>query len=310
MSACVVLAGCTLASAQIAPAPNASATGSATPLLPIPTSTPEQSATGPSVEPATSASASAPLLLTGEPLLTPLTDPDGPGPAPVGSFVLGDSISLSVAPTLSRLGYPVTGRVGQPITTEFLRQHLASSTAQSAPAWIIVLGTNNRGDETDIARLDDWLATIKDLRSGRPRQQVYWVTPHRPAEYRGGLREYDLDPFNDALDAAAQERRWLHVLDFSAMADLHPEWFAQDGGRLHPGDDGQAALAALIAGPDAAPADQPRAITELSWPTPTPTPTPTPESEGIPEPESGEPDVTETATVTEVPSDDPAFTND
>ncbi len=199
-----------------------------------------------------------------------LQAPPAPDPAPVGSFVLGDSISLTVAPTLSRLGYPVTGRVGQTITSDFLHQHLASSTAQEAPAWVIVLGTNNRGDDADIARLEEWLSTIKGLRSGRPRQHVYWVTPHRPDQYNGGLRDHDLDAFNDALRAAAAERRWLHVLDFTTPASENPEWFAQDGGRLHPGEEGQAALAALIAGTDAPLAYQPRAITELTWPTPEP----------------------------------------
>ena len=279
----LLLSGCTVASADMA-TPATPMTTTTTPSA-ASTMTPSTMATvasteSPALSPAETPSASAPLMLTGEPLMTPT--PSGnltaaPDPAPVGSFVLGDSISLTVAPTLSRLGYPVTGRVGQPATSEFLRQHLASSTAQSAPAWVIVLGTNNRGDEADIARLDEWLATIKDLRSGRPRQHVYWVTPHRPLEYTGGLRDYDLSVFNTALATRADELRWLHVVDFSTPAGKHPEWFAQDGGRLHPGADGQAALAALIAGPDAQLADQPRAITELTWPTPTPTPTPTPE---------------------------------
>lgn len=265
----LLLAGCTVASADVAPEPPASAPA---PPPASPSASPSASSSpGPDPEPSRDTpSASAPLLLTGE-SLTPTKEPTGSGPAPVGSFVLGDSISLTVAPTLSRLGYPVTGRVGQPATSEFLRQHLTSTTAQEAPAWVIVLGTNNRGDEADIARLDEWLSTIKGLRNGRPRQQVYWVTPHRPEEYTGGLREHDLDAFNEALRAAAAERRWLHVLDFSTPAEENPEWFAQDGGRLHPGDDGQAALAALIAGPEAPLADQPRAITELTWPTPEPT---------------------------------------
>lgn len=259
----LLLAGCTTANANIAPSTSPSAAQSTPDTSPppaVPTGTPSATPVD--------ASASAPLLFTGGPLNT---DPSIVDPAPVGAFVLGDSISLSVAPLLSRLGYPVTGRVGQTVNSDFLRQHLASATAQSAPAWVIVLGTNNRGDETDIARLDEWLATIKGLRNGRPRQHVYWVTPHRPDEYNGSLRDYDLDAFNQALKSAAAERRWLHVLDFSALAEEHPEWFAQDGGRLHPDEAGQEALAALIAGPDAPLAEQVRAITTLTWPTPEPT---------------------------------------
>ncbi len=273
----VVLAGCTMSPAgapsttqapgAASPAPTGSPSFSTTPSAQASSTPPASASAAPTSSHSSSATASAPLLLTGEPLQTP-SDPD---PAPVGSFVLGDSISLSVAPMLSRLGYPVTGRVGQTITSDFLRQHLASSTAQDAPAWVIVLGTNNRGDDADIARLEEWLSTVKDLRTGRPRQHVYWVTPHRPDEYNGSLRDHDLGAFNDALRAAAAERRWLHVLDFTTPAGENPEWFAQDGGRLHPGEEGQAALAALIAGPDAPLADQPRAITELTWPTPEPT---------------------------------------
>lgn len=291
--AVALLAGCTTASAEMADsssAPTVLTTPSPRPSSPAATpaatsaepAMPTLSASPASPVTVSSASASAPLLLTGEPL--PTLGADVIEHAPVGSFVLGDSISLSVAPTLSRLGYPVTGRVGQAANSDFLRQHLASSTAQAAPAWVIVLGTNNRGDEADIARLDEWLATIKGMRNGRPRQHVYWVTPHRSDEYNGGLRDHDLDPFNAALQAAADERRWLHVLDYSTPADENPEWFAQDGARLHPGEDGQAALAALIAGPDAPLADQPRAITELTWPTPEPTPEPTTE-----EPAEGRP---------------------
>jgi len=197
-----------------------------------------------------------------------------PSPAPPGSFVLGDSIGLSVAPTLSRLGYPVTGKVGQTASTEFLSIHLASDAAQQAPAWVIVLGTNNRGDETDLARLDEWLRTIRTSRS-RPRQHVYWVTPHRPPEYDGGMSTHTLDAFNAALKQADAERPWLTVLDFATLAAQNPDWYALDGARLHPDERGQTALIDLIAGPGAPAADSPAPITEIARPTPSPTAAPT-----------------------------------
>ena len=199
------------------------------------------------------------------------------GPAPSGSFVLGDSISLSVAPLLSRYGYPVTGRVGQSAHAAFLQQHLSRPDAQAAPGWVIVLGTNNRGDEADVARLSEWIDLVADLRTRGAKQQVFWVTPHRPEAYAGGMSRWSLRDFNDELGRLASEHRWLHVVDFDAQATAHPEWFAQDAARLHPNSDGQAALAALIAGPDATPAARPAPITTLDWPTPTPTPSPTPE---------------------------------
>lgn len=185
--------------------------------------------------------------------------------------MLGDSISLSVAPTLSRLGYPVTGRVGQSASTEFLSTHLASETAQQAPAWVIVLGTNNRGDETDLARLDEWLRTIRTSRS-RPRQHVFWVTPHRPPEYTGGMSTHTLDDLNAALKQADAEREWLTVLDFASLAAQNPDWYALDGARLHPDERGQAALIDLIAGPGAPDAESPAAVTEIARPSPSPKP--------------------------------------
>lgn len=198
--------------------------------------------------------------------------PPEPSPAPPGSFVLGDSISLSIAPALSRLGYDITGRVGQSASVEYLRTHLASPAAQEAPAWVIMLGTNNRGDESDLAELRSWIREIRTAREGRPRPHVYWVTPHRPPEYRGGMSTHTLDALTDALRAEAARRPWLTVLDFDVIAREHPEWFAQDGARLHPDADGQAALVDLIAGPGAPQAESAGSIVEIARPTPPPSP--------------------------------------
>ncbi len=223
-------------------------------------------------QPAEPTASPAPVS-TPAPTPTPTSDP-----APPGSFVLSDSIGLSVAPLLSRFGYPVTGRVGQSAHAAFLEQHLSSAAAQSAPGWVIVLGTNNRGDESDVARVAEWIDVIAGLRTPGAKQQVFWVTPHRPEAYTGSLSRWSLAALNDELERLAGERRWLHVLDFDAEAAAHPEWFTQDGGRLHPDRSGQAALAALIAGGDARPAARPAPVTALEWPTPTPSPSPTPES--------------------------------
>jgi hypothetical protein len=213
----------------------------------------------------------------------PLSTPSAPKPAPVGALVLGDSISLSVAPLLSPLGYPVIGRVGQSANDAFLRQHLGSSQAQAAPAWVIVLGTNNRGDEGDVARLATWVDALADLRTPGAKQRVYWVTPHRPDAYTGGMSRWTLDAFNAELVRLADEHRWFRVIDFDTLASQHPEWFAQDGGHLHPDRDGQQALVDLIAGPGAAPAESSAPVTELQWPTPEPTPDPAASEEPMPE---------------------------
>ena len=185
------------------------------------------------------------------------------GPAPVGSFVLGDSIALGVAPQLTRLGYPVVGIVGRAATEAYLREHLTTPLAQQAPAWVIVLGTNNRGDDADVARLEGLVDLVDSLRTDGARQRVYWVTPHRDSRYAGGMAGWTLDAFGAELDRLAGERRWLEVIDFAATA------------RLHPDTRGQGVLAALIAGPDAVPVDIPAPLFSGS---PTPEPEPEPET--------------------------------
>lgn len=235
------------------------------------------------------------------------------GPAPVGSFVLGDSIALGVAPRLTGLGYPVVGIVGRAASDSYLREHLTTSLAQQAPAWVIVLGTNNRGDDADVARLEGLIDLIDSLRTAGDRQRVYWVTPHRDPRYAGGMASWSLEAFGAELDRLAGERRWLEVIDFAATARLHPEWYDADAGRLHPDVRGQGVLAALIAGPDAVPVEipaplfsgaptgipEPEPTTFVNSPrdprpTPTPSPTPTPTATPTPAPlepaESGSPD--------------------
>jgi hypothetical protein len=191
--------------------------------------------------------------------------------APVGSFVLGDSISLGAGPALARLGYPVVGRVGQSATELFLAEHLSSAAAQQAPAWVLILGTNNPGDQADVAALEDRLDLLARLRPGTEPPPVYWVTPYRDPRYRGGLSTYSLDAFNDELRLQAERRPWLHVIDFATIARLHPEWFTADGSHLHPDQAGYGVLAALIAGPDAVPLLAPAPLQTLDLPRPEPT---------------------------------------
>lgn len=215
----------------------------------------------------------APTATTAPPAPTPEPTPT-PTPAPVGAFVLGDSISLSIAPALSRLGYPVTGKVGQSASTAYLTEHLSSSAAQDAPAWVIVLGTNNPGSVDDVERMKEWIRTIRELRTKGARQDVYWVTPHRPEAYTGGMSRWTLDDFNARLHDLAASREWLTVLDFAATADDNAAWFEQDGQHLHPDADGQAHLIELIAGLEARPVDSPAPITTIAPPKPSPSATP------------------------------------
>ena len=276
--AALVVAGCTPASGEglggpepptarvvadvsATPSPTASAMSSVS-SAPAPTPTPTFTVTD-SATPAPVAEAPTPTP-PATPTPTPTPTPTASvAPAPVGGYVLGDSISLAAAADLSRLGYSVVGRVGQAITSDFLTTYLSSSQAQLAPAWVIILGTNNRGDDADVARVLDWVKLIKDLRTPGARQHVYWVTPHRPEAYSGGLSGSTLDAFNAELMTVASTRGWLDVLDYDSLATANPEWFAADGAHLHPDAAGQRALAELIAGADATNARNPATVTDL-----------------------------------------------
>lgn len=259
MMVAAVAAGCSAAEAESASAP-ASPSPVPTALIDTPTPSPSTAASS-STTPTPTPTPSTPV--------SPLAAT--PSPAPPGSFVLGDSISLSIAPALSQRGFDVTGKVGQSASVEYLRTHLASPAAQEAAAWVVMLGTNNRGDESDLAELRSWIREIRTARESRPRQHVYWVTPHRPEDYRGGMSTHTLDALTAALRTEAARRPWLTVLDFDALAREHPEWFAQDGARLHPDAEGQAALVNLIAGPNAPLAETAGSIVEIPRPTPSPT---------------------------------------
>jgi hypothetical protein len=173
--------------------------------------------------------------------------------APVGSFVLGDSISLTpgVGPVLSSMGYTVVGIQGQSVTDYYLSSNLSSAAAQSAPAWVIELGTNNSGGPAAVAQLSAWVDMIDALRSNS--QQVFWVLPYRPPAYSGGQAVFNLDAFDAELSRLAAEKDWLTTLDFAGLARSNPQWFDEDTAmHVHPDANGQAALLRLIAGWDAA----------------------------------------------------------
>ncbi len=69
---------------------------------------------------------------------------------------------------------------------------------------------------------------------------------------------WTLDAFNAELKRLDAAYGWLRVIDYDAVARLHPEWFEQDTAmHLHPDGNGQGVLVALIAGPDAVPVEIP-----------------------------------------------------
>jgi hypothetical protein len=292
VAAALLLGGCatTAQGAGVADQTSPSSTGSAaaagegplphasSPVAPSGSPTPASSSSGPSAAASATTPSPGPSgLLAASPVSSGPPLPPNPfelgGPAPVGSFVLGDSIALGVAPQLTRLGYPVVGIVGRSASEAYLRENLATPLAQQAPAWVIVLGTNHSGDPADVARLEGLVDVIDSQRTPGDRQRVYWVTPHRDPRYSGGMSAWSLESFGAELDRLAAERRWLEVIDFASTARLHPEWYDADAGRLHPDARGQGVLAALIAGPDAVPVEIPAPL--FSGP---PSPSPEPET--------------------------------
>ena len=240
--------------ASTAPSPAPSAAASSTP-VPITEPRPIRSSATPEafwaqepapkkkedVEPTPSSSTSR------EPVDVPITTQ----PAPVGSFVLGDSILLSpgVGPVLQQRGYLVAGTVGQGASSGYLTENLTTGEALTAPAWVIELGTNNSGDPATVAALEGMVDLIDELRDDVGPQHVYWVLPYRPAEYVGGMSAYSLDAFEAEIERLAKERTWLTALDFASAARANPQWFDADNAmHLHPDEVGQDYLLRLIAG--------------------------------------------------------------
>jgi hypothetical protein len=252
LAAALALTGCATAAqgavdsghgtAPVSAAPRA--TGGVASATPGATVVPEPS-------PAPTTSSAIPPSALPSPPPSSLIDPAAVGaPAPVESLVLGDSISLGIANALADYGYPVIGLIGQSATRAFLQAHLSGDLAQSAGTWVIVLGTNNTGSPDDVAQLGALVDLIDSLRTPGARQQVRWVTPHRPDAYVGGRTAYTLDAFNEELSRLAGEHPWLRILDFDVLAKAHPEWFDADTAmHLHPDARGQAALVELITGP-------------------------------------------------------------
>lgn len=256
----LLLAAATLAIAGCSAAQGAPTTAASSPAGAVAAESPA-SATSPADPPATgtpTTAAPSPSAVSPTPTPTPtsVVAPEAVGsPAPVDSLVLGDSISLGIASDLSTYGYPVIGRVGQSASSAYLREHLSSDLAQRARTWVIVLGTNNSGSPEDVAALPDLVALIDSLRTPGAKQQVRWVTPHRPDAYIGTKTAYNLDAFNAELSLLAMSHPWLRILDFDILAKANPEWFDDDRAmHLHPNADGRAALVALITGQAPAPA--------------------------------------------------------
>ena len=161
----------------------------------------------------------------------PAPAPAAPAPsaalAPTGSvFAIGDSVMLSAAQALTVALGDVT------VDADVSRQagmvlELLQQRKPGLPG-VVVVHTGNNGP---LAReqLDDILDTLAD------RQRVVLVTVKVPRAWER--------PNNDMIHAAAS-RPNVVLADWEALADGHPDWFANDG--LHPRAEGQRAFADLV----------------------------------------------------------------
>lgn len=103
---------------------------------------------------------------------------------------------------------------------------------------VVVVSAGTNDDPGAVMRFRALVRTTVALAG--PRRCVVWATIVRPP-YRG----VSYDGYNAALRAAARRLPNLLVLDWAAMARVHPGWFGPDG--VHPSMVGYRARAAETA---------------------------------------------------------------
>ena len=161
--------------------------------------------------------------------------------------VVGDSLSVlgrkPIRAVLGAAGWDVLVDAFPGRTTADQIPALRYAAADSRRAVIIELGTN---DAVQIAngRLDQRavLATIGQALDLFGDRCVVWVVPGRDPEAKGAMRGAVIA---DALTAQAAKRPNLHLADFGAVLEAHPEYLLDD--HVHFTEDGSQALAELMA---------------------------------------------------------------
>ena len=170
---------------------------------------------------------SAAARLAGHPTTT--VAPPAPPSGPV--YVLGDSLTVGMAPYLPALlpgrSVEIDGKTGR-TATEGL-DILATRKAPLPPTVVMALGTN------DIESPEEFTAVVNESMALLGPRRVIWVNIASPRS----------QPFNVDLDAARTRYRNLEVIDWARVMAAHPEDLVAD--HIHNTDAGYRLRAEVIA---------------------------------------------------------------
>jgi hypothetical protein len=182
-----------------------------------------------------------PPTATPTPTPAPTAPPTTPGVAgvtgvstltvPGGVVAFGDSVMIDAAPALQQLlpGIRVEAVVGEQTDTG-LTELAALVAAHALPrAVVFALGTNGEFSSSEFAQL-------RTLTSGH---FLVVLTVHCP--YCSWTA-----PDNQVIDSGCAATRHCVVVDWNAVANAHPDWFAPDGVHMAIGGVGAEWYGALV----------------------------------------------------------------
>ena len=161
----------------------------------------------------------------------PTTTVAAPAPPSGPVYVLGDSLTVGMAPYLPALlpgrSVEIDGKTGR-TATEGL-DILATRKAPLPPTVVMALGTN------DIESPEEFTAVVNETMALLGPRRVIWVNIASPRS----------QPFNVDLDAARTHYPNLEIIDWASVMAAHPEDLVAD--QIHNTDAGYRLRAEVIA---------------------------------------------------------------
>ena len=142
---------------------------------------------------------------------------------------VGDSVMLDIAPTLQNAlpSTYVDAQVGEQVADGIYTLDSIKQSGQLGDIVIVVLGMNGAIND----------GQIEQMMSVADKKDVYWI--NNRAEGRPWI-----EPNNSVLKQESRNYKNLHVVDWYAASNSHPDWFADDG--THPMDIGINELVSII----------------------------------------------------------------